>query len=630
MRRPAPSIDAHDKLRPDGQRRTLVQSQGAPKEEKQPQQQQQQQQQQQSGAEARHAARKDRTRRDALALIRALQSGETQDRIQGLLALASTFEAGPEKAQEQSEVFEVLFTAGALPVFVARLSDGDASVRHLASGIMCNMCSAGGAEVASRLIHVGIHTAALELAKRGIPTESKELATQAMQTRVRALDLLAELCASSPAALRALEDLDGSAFLAVAGILETQHAENLELASETVEVVARLLNVALESNPALARAAVQSEAACKTLTTFCARAPLPQVENVALRLAHARAVLHAVSALMSMAGATPETAQKLAPQEVFARMLSIVNEILNADDVDTETASLALEVVTSACAVSVDATDGNDGPSAHERALRRACADMVGQNQIAQRCAHIVRSSEEALDSSIAQELAPRACGLLDNLVQNASLARVAALDPQGMGTAGIQVLSAMLIAADQGGEDAMTSLEDFADMMTAFLWSLARRVAASREEMGPKDTPLSWKLSNEQLGVLVAALQQELPPNARANTVGVLGVLGMDFTAWDTDAMTRIGTAVLGAVTDVSLLVVTQAMDSAIDIFAADELHELFVRLSGLSVLKTALPRLRACLNDSAARIDPQVVALVLSNGEDFVQYKQDFIRQH
>lgn len=591
------------------------------------------------GADVRRSALRENARKETVAVVKALQSADVQQRIQALIALASTFEAGPEKAQEQSEAFQVLFMSGALPVFVARLADTDPTVRHLASGILCNMCSAGASEVSTRLVNAGIHTGALELAKRAIPATS-EYTQDLMQTRIRALDLLTELCVSSAAALRALEDLDGSTFVSMAALLETTSETEPALAMETVEHSARLLNVALESNPVLAQCVFKNEAARSTLTRFCASPAVSVPEGIlpegtdvnALKLTHARAAMHAASALMSVASTSAEAAQTLDLSQVFARLLSLANETLNFDAVDPEAASLVLEVVASSCAVSNEGEneDGDSPALRNEKALRRACADQTSQNEIAQRCAHIISSSQESLNSPVAQELAPRACGLLDNLVQNASVEQVVVLDPQGMWNATFAVFEAILKTMASEGDNAVAALEDFITMMTAFQWSLIRRVIQIQDESNKMSRgALSLDISPAQLALLLDARDSGIPPHARVNIVGMLGVLGATFNRWDSETLSKIGSGLLNSVVDASIFVAIQAIDSSIDMFSADELHDLFMNLKGLEVLKSAIPRLKLCLDDQDSRIDRQNVDLVKTNAEDFVEYKRDFIRQ-
>ena len=192
------------------------------------------------------------------------------------------------------------------------------------------------------------------------------------------------------------------------------------------------------------------------------------------------------------------------------------------------------------------------------------------------------------------QDTAVLACGVLDNIIQNASSDSIPIFEP---------VFRLIVTASAQLTEEQNEPLEAVTDAATALLWSLFRRNR-------------SW---NIDIDALLSVLENHfLSQVTRCNLVGVVGILA---TVTQT---ARLATVLACCTDNQSIMVTAQAVDSIIDVFSDDALDGMFRQLKLMKVLTGVLPRLQQSVDDKFLLADREQLENVCDFLQQFIDYKR------
>eukprot|EP01121_Diplochlamys_sp_Union-15-3_P015594 TRINITY_DN5193_c0_g1_i1.p1 TRINITY_DN5193_c0_g1~~TRINITY_DN5193_c0_g1_i1.p1 ORF type:complete len:294 (-),score=43.89 TRINITY_DN5193_c0_g1_i1:27-809(-) len=125
---------------------------------------------------------------------------------------------------------------------------------------------------------------------------------------------------------------------------------------------------------------------------------------------------------------------------------------------------------------------------------------------------------------------------------------------------------------------------------VTAAMWTLLRKI--------PKNSPLVEIQKGTMEGILILA-KDPRSVQVRTNAIGMLGVLGQQ--AAFLTLLPDIGNLLLGFLSDTSVLVVVEAVNAILDIFADDALDDLVTKLNMLPQLEQVLPKLSKLVKDTS-----------------------------
>jgi hypothetical protein len=331
---------------------------------------------------------------------------------------------------------------------------------------------------------------------------------------------------------------------------------------------------------------------------------------------------------------------------VGSAQLELALSVLRSPACARESQQLALEVLANSCGAAEQYEEAEEaakeGPD--ERTVRVA-ALFAGSAALVELATGVLREAEADLEGSgAAAALAPRCCGLLDNISQNAptqalgggllqrlwqaayrllsrACAEAAALDEGDMGAEG----EGEGKAAGAGRSAAQgPRFEELLDAVSALSWSLARR--GQQLPQGALVVPAA------HVAGLCEALRGSLSHVTRANLAGLCGVLASVGPAAPADQadLRRLTVALSNLAADTSPVVAAQAVDSLIDVFAEEARDELFDQLNLLPALQGSVSRFRSLLQDRDLRADRDVLQGITQNLVAFLQYKKEQKKAH
>jgi hypothetical protein len=591
-----------------------------------------------------------------VALLSRLDSPDAAERLQAVLALSAVIKSAtgaPEEgrpassagsspppqpqpdaaavAERMRDVAEVLGRHNGYKLLLKRVTDADRQVRLHACGALCSLAAAW-APAAERLAKDGVHLAAVVLLLEAPAAEAAAAAEQS-ETLALALHLLCDLAKASAGAARALEDRAALERLCIVAAGPSDASQ----AGECARGAARLLHTATEGSARLA-ATLAGGPGLAALERACEAA----LKQTGAAGASPDAALHLLGAMSNVALLAPP--QKVDPLKVSAAQLELALAVFRSPTCVRESQQLALEVLANCCgaaeryeeAAAEEAAE--DGPD--ERTVRIA-ALFAGSAALLEVATGVLREAETDLDGSgAAASLAPRCCGLLDNISQNAPALALASGLLQRLWQATYRLLSracaeaAVLDEGDMGAEGQAAGaggnsaqgprFEELLDAVSALSWSLARR--GQQLPQGALVVPAA------HVAGVCEALRGNLSPVTRANLAGLCGALasvGPAATADPAD-LRRLTVALSNLAADTSPVVAAQAVDSLIDVFAEEARDELFDQINLQPALQGAVPRFRSLLQDRDLRADREVLQGITQNLVAFLQYKKEQKKAH